>query len=815
MQAEVEEALGGLPRAEEVAERVERVLADELYWFPVRHHSPTVAHYLQRAIAERRPRVIFLEGPSEAQDLLAHVVAKETRPPVAIYSSFRDDLGVLRRPSDAGGEEPAPEEPTKLASWYPLTAYSPEYVAMKSAAEVGADIVLMDLPHFAGVAAEVAERVDAPPAPDEDELTVSFASEEERFTASELYSRLARAAGYRAWDEAWDTLFETRGDDELEGFRRELATFCCAARLTTPARVERRLGTHPRERFMWATIERTLAERGLRRADAMVVCGGAHLFLDQHDDTPPPPVPEGTLHTTLVPYSFARIAQLTGYGAGNRAPQFYQRVWDGRRRGREGSDIIAEHAVHVLAAARRRGALLAAADAIAVVHQSGLLAQLRGRPEPVLDDLRDALVTCCVKGDPATEGDALKGAMLQVDIGTKLGKVTAEVGRLPIVLDYYRQIEHLELELFENEKLVRLKLDKRDTQDAGRSAFFHRLRYLGVPIGAVERDDDTFGQSLFREFWTLKWTPAIEDRLVTVSIDGDSVSAAAANRLGAKISATRGDAGDACEELLRAVDMDLTELARASLVGCGIAIDEDGRFSSLTRAFAALTLLERYGSYRGTLGGGVAPLLLRAFTRACFAMPEACAVPAEEHPAVVDALRVLAEAALQREDVDRAHFATYARSAADLSPMPYLRGAFLGILVELRDLAPADVALELSAFAHGPSEVQVGAGDFLHGVLSVSRMAIMLGADQLVTAIDEVLGAVDHETFLALAPRLRAAMAELHASQVDALAQQVAVLHGLVDCDLREELSTSVEAAALIAELDAEVAERMALWSFE
>ena len=38
---------------------------------------------------------MFIEGPAEANDLIRHVVDRKTEPPVAIYSSYRDDDNVL------------------------------------------------------------------------------------------------------------------------------------------------------------------------------------------------------------------------------------------------------------------------------------------------------------------------------------------------------------------------------------------------------------------------------------------------------------------------------------------------------------------------------------------------------------------------------------------------------------------------------------------------------------------------------------------------------------------------------------------------
>src|SRR5213083_1356533 len=111
--------------SEEIRQAAEAVLAEPLYWFPVRHHSPAVARHLETVILRRRPRVVFIEGPAEANDLVAHVVDSKTKPPVAIYSSYRDDDNVLGL---AGIASPAPDIPPRFACWYPMLAYSPAYV---------------------------------------------------------------------------------------------------------------------------------------------------------------------------------------------------------------------------------------------------------------------------------------------------------------------------------------------------------------------------------------------------------------------------------------------------------------------------------------------------------------------------------------------------------------------------------------------------------------------------------------------------------------------------------------------------------------
>jgi hypothetical protein len=77
--------------ARDVADRVDAVLGDALYWFPVRHHSPNTARHLRDALRRRRPRVVFIEGPPDCNALVPFVVHAKTKPPVALYTSFRDD----------------------------------------------------------------------------------------------------------------------------------------------------------------------------------------------------------------------------------------------------------------------------------------------------------------------------------------------------------------------------------------------------------------------------------------------------------------------------------------------------------------------------------------------------------------------------------------------------------------------------------------------------------------------------------------------------------------------------------------------------
>jgi hypothetical protein len=144
--------------------------------------------------------------------------------------------------------------------------------------------------------------------------------------------------------------------------------------------------------------------------------------------------------------------------------------------------------------------------------------------------------------------------------------------------------------------------------------------------------------------------------------------------------------------------------------------------------------------------------------------------------------------------------------------VPFLRGVFLGTLTELRELTPEGLAAELSALARAPADRLVTAGDFLDGVLAVSRTSILLGADALVGAVDELLRAAGWEDFLVMLPRMRAAFERLHERQRDSLAECVAARYGLAGAEAVTELRASVAAAARLAMIDREVARIMQEW---
>src|SRR3954468_20890463 len=92
----------------------------------VRHHGPGSARSVVAALEVFRPDVILVEGPPDAQELLAMAGRMEMRPPVAL---------LIYRPDEPGG-----------GVYYPFASFSPEWQAIRFGLAQNLQVRFMDLP---------------------------------------------------------------------------------------------------------------------------------------------------------------------------------------------------------------------------------------------------------------------------------------------------------------------------------------------------------------------------------------------------------------------------------------------------------------------------------------------------------------------------------------------------------------------------------------------------------------------------------------------------------------------------------------------
>src|SRR6266704_2290717 len=92
----------------------------------VRHHGPGSARSVVAELGRLRPRAVLIEGPADADPLLALAAAPGMAPPVALLAY-------------------APDAP-RLSAFWPYAVFSPEWQALLWAARNGVPVRFCDLP---------------------------------------------------------------------------------------------------------------------------------------------------------------------------------------------------------------------------------------------------------------------------------------------------------------------------------------------------------------------------------------------------------------------------------------------------------------------------------------------------------------------------------------------------------------------------------------------------------------------------------------------------------------------------------------------
>jgi hypothetical protein len=505
----------------------------------------------------------------------------------------------------------------------------------------------------------------------------------------------------------------------------------------------------------------------------LVVCGAFHApalteDLEPMSDAQLKALPRAGASLTLMPYSYYRLSSQSGYGAGNHAPAYYQRLFEERRAGRAerlGARFLAELAQQM----RRAGQVRSAAEVIEGVRLAHSLAALAGACAPCLRDLRDAAVTCLGRG----EAEAVRPHLAEVEVGHHVGRLPKGISRTAIQEDFYLLLESLKLEKYQTEKPQEQELDLREnrfvkTEDAAfrdlhRSTFLHRLRALGVAFAALLPRDQV---GTAREKWQLHWTPECEIQLVEAALKGDSVEMAAAFQLSERLGECE-RVDQAAELVKQAAECQLTDAledARQRLQAMAVA---DSAFEALAGALDHLAETVNYGSVRRVDPAPLRPLLGQLFLRATLQVRQAClcdnATAKEKvRPALVLLNRVSAENA-NDVDVERWERELDGIAASD-ALNPYLSGFACALVLEKGRIAEDELAREVSRRLSPGIDAELGAGWF-EGLVSHNRQALFARLP-LWRQLDAYLVSLDEDAFRQALVYLRRAFGDFSAGEV-------------------------------------------------
>ncbi|MEP7119723.1 MAG: DUF5682 family protein [Byssovorax sp.] len=742
--------------------------------FPVRHHSPRASAVLRAFLDEVDPELVLVEAPEDATGLIDVLVDRETRPPVAVLG-YRTD-GV------------------QGSSLWPFAAYSPEYVAVAWARKRGREAAFVDvstggaLASFAGVTGEldiegecedrsvhVHAHGDAHEDEDEDGGS-GTGDEDERSPEDEggirfgfdVHEACARARGFRSFEEFWEASFEAPRY-EHEAFRGALLAY---AELVRAA--DRRPLHRARDAFMAKRILARIEERGIAPERVAVVVGAAHAaaFLAgdvdlDFDRVLPAPVPSAV---TLIPFSFPRLAEQLGYGAGNRAPQFYQRAHDaGCDYRRAALEVLVEFTEHL----RLRGFMASLSDTLEAYRLALMLADIRGKAEPGLDEVREATIATMCRGD-ATHVD---GFLWPSVIGRNIGHVADRIGKNSLQEEFAREIQERRLPATDAVESFVLKLN--DPVQVGTSVFLHRLRIAGVSyasfdgrrVGAPrgsppEEPGGIDALQRISERWEARWTPSTEVALVEKIVLGDTLEQVATRELEERLLGAHAT-GSAAKVLLEAVVTNSVKTVQSALAVCERLAPDDDDLPSLAEAARVLSDLVSYGSSRSrSLHGDqvISSLCVRTFARAILRLDDACTGSDEGVVPAKEALKTLNSVALTQKKVDRAGWFTAARRvSASYAVNPGAAGLATGLLYLNQVIDDTEIGLLVGqrlSSTHDPE----GAAAFLQGFFEVNALALVKSRP-VVAALDAYLVGIEKERFRNLLPVLRRTFSGLGATE--------------------------------------------------
>ena len=722
--------------------------------FGVRHLSPAGAWHLLRLLEEVRPRLVLVEGPSDLTGLMADLVRPETVPPVAILAYTQ-------------------ETPVR-SILYPLAEYSPEYAAIRWAAENGADCRFIDLPSGTFLAlGEPGEEGDAPPAFDP-------------------YAALDRAAGEDGHETFWERTLEhttapgayRQGADR---FGRELRSVTGEDR---PDSDRNRL----REGYMRRMIQDAL-EEGCPPDKMVVVTGAYHLAgletAAPLTDKEIKAMPHTAASATLMPYSYYRLSSRSGYGAGNRAPAYYGLLWQGLRRG--APDYAGRaYLSHIARWLRASGSPASSASVIEGLRLANGLARLRGSACPTLRDLRDAAVTCLGEGSFA----AISRGVADAEIGTAIGALPEGVSRTSIQEDFYRQLKKLKLEKYRDVALQELALDLRENRnvksrdsaflDLNRSFFLHRLRVLGVSFGvSQETSQDT---ATWAEGWLLRWSPEAEMELVESALKGDTIPQAASFRLKERVEAATG-IGEIAGVLEDAFACGMpAAVAYATGALQSMAVDA-ASLEELAATAQRLSHVVQYGGLRLLDPAPLVPILQQIYLRCCLILTSCCACDDGGATGVIRAMERLNAAQLAHDFLEPEPWLS---ALSDLARWDHLNTRLSGfaaaILLERGGMETADLTREVSRRLSPGTPAELGAGWF-QGLAMRNRYALIARLS-LWQSLSDYLDGLDEEEFKRALVFLRRAFADFTAREKDSIGENLGELWGLN----RQQVSETVNA---------------------
>jgi len=748
----------------------------------IRHHGPGSARSVLVALQRLQPDCILIEGPSDADPLIAQLSDPAFQPPVALM--LHTPIQKQQRPQ---------------AVFYPFAEFSPEWQALRYAVQQAVDVRFIDLPQqiqFALVnqreqqAAEAAAQAetdlgsDSEVDPESEDLENTDLENTEQTDQPSQNSApyradpiglLAQAAGYQDSERFWEHLVEQQphaGDvfdllgEAMQAVREQVeADWTNEQRQSDDAQREQ-LREQLREAWMRKSL-REAEKAGFQ--NIAVICGAWHVpalrdlkNTRKADTELLKGLPKTKTEASWIAWTHQRLARDSGYGAGIEAVGWYAHLWKHYERNAAKNSIaeqqggvaqpIDAEAISIdwlsqfAQALRAEGQDVSSAQVIDAVQLIQAMLALRGRQLPDLDDLQDAIVSVLHHGQHLPQ--PVLDRLLQ---DQRLGGVPEACAQLPLQQDFAQQVKHFRLKLEAVHKSI--ELDLRVPFDLQKSQFLHQLDLLG--LNWAKNDQRSAGRGSFKESWTLSWQPEDALQLNEMAIWGATVFDAARAWL-TQMSVEATQIPQLAARIEQSLLAGLVQVLPDALVRLDALSAQQHDPVVLIEALAPLVNAARYGSVRAFDTAMLAVLMQRFVSRIVVSLPLHCQQLNDDLAA--ERIQQLAQLFRLIELSDREDFLeAWRQLLTDLLTVADLHGRLAGWCCRMareqevlsEDEAKARFARALSV-GQNPDHSAAWFEGFITG-----QALLLVHDDGLWALVDQWLLSLPEEQFVALLPLLR------------------------------------------------------------
>lgn len=714
-------------------------------FFGVRHLSPAAAYHVRRYLEEIRPDIVLVEGPSDLTEQIKWFCHPQTILPAAILAYTQ-------------------QTPIRTLL-YPFAEYAPEYQAILWAHQNKVPCRFMDLPSDVFLALQETKQ----------DIETKIQTEIQGSTTESIYHQLEEMLG-----ESHDTFWERRFEQLDKGYLEAAQEFGKQLRKSAKDTPQDFAENLIREAYMKRRIEEAVSE-GFQKI--FCVCGAYHVLGLQSNvamtDEEEKMLPRVPSHATLMPYSYYRLSTRAGYGAGNQAPAYFELLWQAWQK-EDLHQASYQYFSQLAALQRKQGQMTSVAEVIEATRLAQALAGMHNSRYPVLQDLRDAAITCMGHGNFAE----ISISVASVEIGTKIGALPEGVSRTSIQEDFYHQLKELRLEKYRSPETQHIDLDLREKLqvksekaaflDLHRSFFLHRLRVLRISFGVPA---NLRNQSVWKEGWSLCWVPETEIQMVEAALLGETVQLAASFALKEYADKSE-DIAQAAQVFEDAFLCGIPQAAEYALSALQHLSIDTSAIEAVSKTAEHLSNVIRYGDLRHFRTESIIPLLTQLFLRACFTMENACQCDDAASTVVMESMERINRIQLHHDFLDETRWLDLLTTIADRDDLNTKCSGFaMATLIERGMVEENFLLTEVSRRLSKGVPADLGAGWF-EGLAQKNRYSLIMRLS-LWRQLDSYLQELDDIEFKRALIFLRRAFADFSPNEKNDIAENLGEVWGI------------------------------------